>query len=118
METLTADLNQALEYVDTRRYTLLQWPTGTLTNVSAYETRGGWEVFCWSSVSVPGIDFDDVIKFPLEEFVRDTDDDHVPSLINATMARSKKYALMLYEITVARVEAMGARQVQRPNLHA
>lgn len=111
MDTLGADLIKALETVDNRRYTLMQWPNGVVTNISAYETRSGWEVFCWSSETILGVDFEDVVKFPLEEFVRPTDDDHITALIDATMQRSKKYALMLYDITVGRVTGMGARVV-------
>jgi hypothetical protein len=92
------DIKKAIDDIDTRYFTMLEWQDNLHTNVSAWMTKKGWEVFCWSSRRIPGIDFDDVVMFPFEEFKTDT-------------SESKKFAMMLYDITVSRVASMGARVV-------
>ena len=111
MNTLHADLTKALEDIDVRHYTLLEWSNHTHTNVSAYKTRNGWEVFCWSSQHLPGVDFDDIIKFPLEDMLKHDDTADTPEIVEITMQRSKKYAMVLYDVTVGRLTNMGAKTV-------
>lgn len=100
---------QALESCDVRRYSAVRWPNGVTTTVSAYQTKRGWEVFCWSTERFPGVDFDDVITFPLDDFSKPEDAELCTQvLVDTLMARSKKYALYLYEITLGRLTGMGA----------
>ncbi len=100
------DVLQALSTCDNRRYRTFAWSNGAFTTVSAYESRRGWEVFCWSSPGIPGVDFEDVVLYSVDDVADidyinciDNHDANHADMRSYAFSVCKKYALELYETT-------------------